>query len=456
MMRDDTKKKAHEIWEETLSLLKTKLGPRNHETWFHGTRGIDIQNGAITVSVPSEFCKEWIEDKYASIVKETVESIGSEELDVEFVVEGRGSFPQDKKVPSPSPQSSLEEAPVVPSHTESPFNPRYTFGSFVVGPSNRFAHAASLAVAESPAKAYNPLFIYGGVGLGKTHLMQAIGQALLKRDPTAKILYISSERFTNQLITAIQNRTTLSFREKYRNLDVLLIDDIHFIAGKEATQEEFFHTFNTLYDAHKQIILSSDRPPKEIQALEERLVSRFEWGLVTDIQKPDLETRIAILRKKIEMNKVFVPEEAALFIAERVTSNIRELEGALMRVVAYSSIFEKKITLELAKEVLKEMLLEEEKRITVDLIQKKVAEHFDIRLQDMKVKRRNKAIAYPRQVAMYLARELTDYSLPEIGEFFGGRDHTTVLHAYSRIQEEMKLRQTTQHLIHKLISDIKS
>jgi len=453
---EKTQKKAHEIWEEALSLLKSKLGPRNHETWFHGTRGIDIQNGAITVSVPSKFCKEWIQDKYKSVVKEAIGATGSEELEVEFVVEGGERISKKKVEMTPLPTEKFVAKPVPPSPKESAFNPRYTFDSFVVGPSNRFAHAASLAVAESPARSYNPLFIYGGVGLGKTHLMQAIGQFLLKKNQNAKVLYISSERFTNQLITAIQNRTTLAFREKYRTLDALLIDDIHFIAGKEATQEEFFHTFNALYDSHKQIILSSDRPPKDIQALEERLVSRFEWGLVTDIQKPDLETRIAILRKKVEANRVSVPEEVAFFIAERVTSNIRELEGALMRVVAYSSIFEKEITLDLAREVLKEMLLEEEKRITVDFIQKKVAEHFDIRLQDMKVKRRNKAIAYPRQVAMYLVRELTDHSLPEIGEFFGGRDHTTVLHAHTRIREELKNNQTTQHLIHKLTSDIKS
>ena len=456
---DMTRKKAHEIWEEALSHLKSRLGPRNHETWFHGTRGVTIQNGSITVSVPSKFCKEWIQDKYSSVVKEALGATSSEELGVEFVVEGGEQGPPQVQAQEEERKKLVSPAKPTPSPTsvkEGSFNPRYTFESFVVGPSNRFAHAASLAVSESPARAYNPLFIYGGVGLGKTHLMQAIGQSLLSKNPTTKILYISSERFTNQLITAIQNRTTLAFREKYRNLDVLLIDDIHFIAGKEATQEEFFHTFNALYDSHKQIILSSDRPPKEIQALEERLVSRFEWGLVTDIQKPDLETRIAILRKKVESNRLSVPEEATLFIAERVTSNIRELEGALMRVVAYSSIFEKQITLELAREVLKEMLLEEEKRITVDLIQKKVAEHFDIRIQDMKVKRRNKAIAYPRQIAMYLVRELTDHSLPEIGEFFGGRDHTTVLHAHGRIREEIKQNPTTQHLIHKLIVEIKS
>ncbi|MBI4436722.1 MAG: chromosomal replication initiator protein DnaA [Candidatus Omnitrophica bacterium] len=450
-------KKAQEIWEEALPLLKSKLGPRSYETWFHGTRGIALREGAITVAVPNKFCKDWIEDKYGPIVKEVIEKAGSEEMEVQFVVEaGGGVVVSEEKLEERKDALIVEEKKMEAPRKGENLNPRYTFDSFVVGPSNRFAHAASLAVAESPARSYNPLFIYGGVGLGKTHLMQAIGQFLLKKNRDAKILYISSERFTNQLITAIQNRTTLAFREKYRNLEVLLIDDIHFIAGKEATQEEFFHTFNALYDAHKQIVLSSDRSPKEIQGLEERLVSRFEWGLITDIQKPDLETRIAILRKKSETDRLSAPDEVTTFIAEKVTSNIRELEGALMRVVAYSSIFEKEITLDLAKDILKEMLLEEEKKITVDLIQKKVAAYFDIRLQDMKVKRRSKAIAYPRQVAMYLVRELTEHSLPEIGEFFGGRDHTTVLHAYSRIRGEMEKNESTRSLIHKLILEIKA
>ncbi len=448
-------KNAEEIWQEVLPLLKVKLGPRNYETWFHGTRGVGLEEKGITIAVPNKFCKDWIQDKYTSVVKEVLEKSGSEEMGVQFVVEVAEpvlSKPK-KEVPASTEPLLKKEAP---PPKETFLNPRYTFENFVVGPSNRFAHAASLAVAESPARSYNPLFIYGGVGLGKTHLMQAIGHFLLKKNRDAKVLYISSERFTNQLITAIQNRTTLPFREKYRNLDVLLIDDIHFIAGKEATQEEFFHTFNTLYDAHKQIVLSSDRSPKEIQALEERLVSRFEWGLITDIQKPDLETRIAILRKKIEVDRLSVPEGVSTFIAEKVTSNIRELEGALMRVVAYASIFEKEITLELSREILKEMFLEEEKRVTADLIQRKVAEYFDIRIQDMKVKRRSKAIAYPRQVAMYLVRELTDHSFPEIGEFFGGRDHTTVLHAHNRIRGELEKSESARSLIHRLILEIKS
>ncbi|MFA5085755.1 MAG: chromosomal replication initiator protein DnaA, partial [Candidatus Omnitrophota bacterium] len=331
---------------------------------------------------------------------------------------------------------------------------RYTFDSFVIGPSNRFAHAAASAVCDSPAKAYNPLFIYGGVGLGKTHLMHSIGHKIIQRLPKAKILYISSEEFTNQLIGAIQNRTMIKFREKYRNVDILLIDDIQFIAGKEATQEEFFHTFNTLYDAHKQIVVSSDRPPKEIQSLEERLVSRFEWGLVTDIQPPDFETRMAILKKKSEKETILLPDDVYYFLAEKIKSNIRELEGALIRVVAYAKLIGREISVEMVKEVLKDMIREGEKKITIDMIQKKVCEYFDIKLSDMKIKKRSRAIAYPRQIAMYLARQLTDYSLPEIGEYFGGRDHTTVMHAYEKIKKDLKEKKGLSDLIGRITDSL--
>lgn len=341
------------------------------------------------------------------------------------------------------------------STPELSLNPKYTFDSFVIGPSNRFAHAACQAVAESPAKTYNPLFIYGGVGLGKTHLMQAIGHHILNKHKKCKILYITSEKFTNQLITSIQNRTTSKFRDKYRSVDVLLVDDIHFIAGKDSTQEEFFHTFNALHDAHKQIVISSDRPAKDISALEKRLVSRFEWGLSTEIQPPDLETRIAILRNKAQAQTVSFPDDVTFYIAEKIRSNIRELEGALIRVGAYSSLTGKSVDLKLAEEILKDSFKEEEKRITIDMIQKKVAEYFDLRIADMKSKKRTKAIAYPRQIAMYLSRDLTDLSLPEIGESFGGRDHTTVLHAYEKLNKGVKEDSKTKELVDTIIKNIK-
>jgi chromosomal replication initiator protein len=311
-------------------------------------------------------------------------------------------------------------------------------------------HAASLAICDSPAKQYNPLFIYGGVGLGKTHLMHAIGQKVLQKFPKHKVMYISSEEFTNQLIGAIQNRSTPKFREKYRSVDVLLIDDIQFIAGKESTQEEFFHTFNALYDDHKQIVLTSDRPPKEISGLEERLVSRFLYGLVTDIQPPDFETRIAILKKKSERNAIPLTEDIFYFLAEKIKTNIRELEGALIRVVAFAKLTNKDVTVDLAREVLKDMIIEGEKKVTIDLIQKRVSEYFDIKLSDMRAKKRSKAIAYPRQIAMYLARKLTDFSLPEIGEQFGGRDHTTVMHAFDKIEGDIKNKQGLKQLVDKL------
>ncbi|MBU1130508.1 chromosomal replication initiator protein DnaA, partial [Patescibacteria group bacterium] len=304
--------------------------------------------------------------------------------------------------------------------------------------------------------AYNPFFIYGGVGLGKTHLMQAACHYVSDMHKNLKLFYTSSESFTNELINAIKNRTTPMFREKYRKVDVLLIDDVHFIAGKEATQEEFFHTFNALYDSHKQIVLSSDRSPKTIPGLEERLVSRFEWGLVTDVQPPDLETRMAILKKKAERNAAILPEDVLYFIAEGLRTNIRELEGALIKVIAYASLENKSITLDLAKDVLKDVLLEGEKKISIDLIQKKVAKYFDIKTSDMKAKKRSRQVAYPRQVAMYLSRELTDLTLPDIGEHFGGRDHSTVIHACEKIQNELKRDQNVKNLINRLMLEVNS
>lgn len=428
--------------------------------WFEPIRFVTLKDNSIVLEVPNKFFKSWLLDRYMALLASSVQKASGKELNIEFALKEPGDEEVLQKEAKEDPK---KETPTFwpfakqsrDSAKEIGLNSKYTFDSFVIGPSNRFAHAASLAVSESPAKAYNPLFIYGGVGLGKTHLMHAIGHRALQKSSKARILYISSEEFTNQLIGAIQNRTTVKFREKYRGVDILLIDDIQFIAGKESTQEEFFHTFNALYDAHKQIVVSSDRPPKEIQSLEERLVSRFEWGLITDIQPPDFETRMAILKKKSEKETIVLPEDVFYFLAEKIKTNIRELEGALIRVVAYSRLIGKDISVELVKEVLKDMIIEGEKKITIDLIQKKVCEYFDIATSEMRSKKRNKAIAYPRQIAMYLARLLTNYSLPEIGEQFGGRDHTTVIHACEKIESELKTKAGLADLVDRLTKNIK-
>lgn len=458
------------IWDQALGHLKETANQQTYQTWFEPIRLVEINDNTIVLGVPNKFFKNWVEEHYSEAITGSIENVCHKKLLPEFVIvpdeaDGRQEMGQGEERPA----EEVAERPGEPRKhifpfffkkqppaEESSLNPKYTFDSFVVGPSNRFAHAAALAISESPAKAYNPLFIYGRVGLGKTHLMQAIGHQILKNRPNLKFIYISSEKFTNQLINAIQNRTTLKFRQMYRNVDLLLIDDIHFIAGKESTQEEFFHTFNALYDAHKQIVVSSDRSPKDIPALEERLVSRFEWGLVTDIQPPDLETRIAILRKKAEREGVAAPDDVTYFIAEKIRSNIRELEGALIRVAAYAKLVGKEINLELVKEVLKDVLREREKKITIELIQRKVAQFFDIRVADMRNKRRTRAIAYPRQIAMYLSRDLTDCSLPEIGDQFGGRDHSTVLHAFEKIQKDFGSKTDIKDLVNRIRESIKS
>ena len=449
-------------WFKTLEFIKKDVASdQTFNIWFRPVKCVSISSDTATLEVPNKFFKAWLVDRYMKVISSGLEKASGVELKIEFVLSELGDEEVSKKVAVSVEKK--EQKPFWPfgravqdSAREIGLLSKYTFDTFVVGSSNRFAHAASLAVSDSPAKAYNPLFIYGGVGLGKTHLMHAIGQRALQKNPKSKVLYISSEDFTNQLISAIQNRSTQKFREKYRNVDVLLIDDIQFIAGKESTQEEFFHTFNSLYDSHKQIVVSSDRPPKEIQSLEERLVSRFEWGLVTDIQPPDFETRMAIIKKKSEKETIALPEDVFYFLAEKVKTNIRELEGALIRVVAYAKLIGKEVSLDMAKEVLKDMIIEGEKKITIDLIQKKVAEYFDIKPSDMRAKKRSKAIAYPRQVAMYLARQLTDFSLPEIGDQFGGRDHTTVIHAYDKIENDIKEKSGLRVLVDKLINSIKN
>jgi len=439
-----------DIWTQAKAVLKDKLNPQSFNVWFVPTKPLSLDNNVLQIEVPNKFFKDWLEEHYSDTVSETLGALADTRLDVVYVINKNKPVWVDSEPPIMS-AISKERAATINS-----FNPKYTFSNFVVGPSNRFAHAASLAVSERPAQAYNPLFLYGGVGLGKTHLMQAICHHILSKNPQAKVVYISSEKFTNQLIDAIQKGTTVKFREKYRNVDVLLVDDIHFIAGKQSTQEEFFHTFNALREAHKQIVISSDRPPKEISTLEERLVSRFEGGLITDIQAPDFETRIAILRKKAEREVINVPDDVTSFIAEKIDSNIRELEGALIRVVAYALLVGEEVTLALTQEILKETLAAgQEKRITIDLIQKRVAEHFDVRISDMKIKKRTRAVAFPRQIAMYLSRELTDNSLPDIGEAFGGKDHTTVLHAYKKIAKLISEDVDKRVVIDRITSELK-
>ena len=441
-------------WTKTKESLRGRLGSEVVSRWIDPLSVISATDQVVVLEAPNPFFRDWVVAHYLDALKSHV---GDRDLQIVPPVSTGASTAM------PSGLASLQRLAPRRPHTvsvttddlptsvrDSGLNARFTFDRFVVGPSNRFAHAASMAVAESPAKAYNPLFIYGGVGLGKTHLMHAVGQAVASRWPTRRIVYSSSERFTNELISAIQTKTTTKFRDRYRTVDVLLVDDIHFIAEKEATQEEFFHTFNALYDSHKQIVISSDRSPKEIAGLEERLVSRFEWGLVTDIQSPDLETRIAILRKKAEEARIAVPDDVTTFIAQQITANIRELEGALIRVTAYCNLFNKPLSAPIAREVLRDMVREVGARVTLNEIQRRVAGYFQVEVQAICGSRRHRSILYPRQVAMFLCRHLTEASLPEIGRAFGGRDHTTVMHAVDKITREIAQdthkKQTIDHL----------
>jgi len=440
-----------DIWQNVLKRMESKISKPSFETWLKSTTPLSMENDVIIIEVPNEFAREWLKNQYKNLLTETLKEITHQDIDIQFVIpnyKDEANLDHDPKQNLGTEKTSNQNENV----TSTALNPKYTFDTFVIGNSNRFAHAASLAVAEAPAKAYNPLFIYGGVGLGKTHLMHAIGHFILSQNPSAKVVYVSSEKFTNELINSIKDDKTVDFRNKYRNIDVLLIDDIQFLASKERTQEEFFHTFNDLHEANKQIIISSDRPPKEIPTLEDRLRSRFEWGLITDIQPPDLETRIAILRKKADIEKLNVPYEVLNYIADKIVSNIRELEGALIRVVAYSSLTNNEISIDLARRALKDIIpSNKQKQISIDLIQQVVARHYGLKIIDLKAKKRTRTVTYPRQIAMYLARELTDASLPKIGEEFGGRDHTTVIHAYEKIakdkEEDIGLKNTLEELI---------
>ncbi len=433
-----------QIWETAREIMRSELMTVSFSTWIETIEPIVIEGNTIILQTTGNLNRNVLETRYNDLIKNTIKHITDQDYIIKYII------PEENILDKKKEQKNMDLL------ESTNLNPRYVFEEFVVGNSNRFAHAASLAVAESPAKAYNPLFIYGGVGLGKTHLMHAIGHYILSQKKDAKIYYVSSEQFTNELINSIKDDKNEEFRNKYRTVDVLLVDDIQFIAGKERTQEEFFHTFNALYEANKQIIVSSDRPPKEIPTLEDRLRSRFEWGLITDIQAPDFETRIAILRKKSERDQVDIPNEVFEFIATKIKSNIRELEGALNRVVAYSTLTKKIVDIELVNEALKDLISSNRARkIDVNLIKATVAEYYNIKVEDFESKKRTKQIAFPRQIAMYITRELTDLSLPKIGEEFGGRDHTTVIHAYDKISNDMATDYEFKQKVDGIIKEVK-
>jgi chromosomal replication initiator protein len=431
---------AASIWDQVLSRIETKVNRHSFYTWFKPTSFLSDSGQSIAVRVPNALFKDWLTKHYSVVLAEALTEVRRADTKLHFVAEG-----------SPDPTVPVEEpvAPAVAVPLEEPaaaaapaaqggLTPRYTFDGFIVGPSNQFAHAACRAVAEAPSRSYNPLFIYGGVGLGKTHLMHAVGQYVLQHDPTLKLTYISSERFMNEMINAVRYDRILDFRERYRSVDVLLVDDIQFVSGKEGTQTEFFHTFNALYDAQKQIVLSSDRPPHEIPALEERLRSRFEWGLIADIQPPDLETKVAILKKKAESEAIPLPDNVAIYIAGRIKSNIRELEGSLIRLIAYASLTGRELSLDLAQDILKNVIDQDDRAVTIETIQKYVADYYQLKVGDLKSKNNSKSVAMPRQIAMYLCKSLTHASLPEIGRAFGGKHHSTVIHSIKKVEELRK------------------
>jgi chromosomal replication initiator protein len=425
------------LWDQILSRVETKVNRHSFYTWFKPTSFVGEDGAALTVRVPNGLFKDWLTKHYSGVISEALGEVRKGGLAVNFVADPPPPDAAGIALSTDEPTTVERVAPIVVPGPAG-LNPRYTFDTFIVGPSNQFAHAASRAVAEAPSRSYNPLFIYGGVGLGKTHLMHAIGQYVLQHDGNMKLTYISSERFMNEMINAVRYDRVIDFRERYRTVDILLVDDIQFLAGKEGTQTEFFHTFNALYDSQKQIVLSSDRPPHEIPALEERLRSRFEWGLIADIQSPDLETKTAILKKKAETEAVPLADDVAIFIAGRIKSNVRELEGSLIRLIAYASLTGQEISLTLAQEVLKNILDHEEKAVTIEIIQKFVADYYNLKLVELKSRNNSKSVAMPRQIAMYLCKSLTHASLPEIGRSFGGKHHSTVIHSIRKVEDLRK------------------
>ena len=446
---------AEHLWEEISGRLKEALSDGTYGKWFSDVRGLELDDDALVLVVPSEFTRDWIESNFLGLIGAAVRDILGGERSVDLRVTKGGETPSGDGGRAEGVVPMVQRLPGRPE--SGGFNAKYTFDSFVIGSSNRFAHAAALAVAEAPAQAYNPLFIYGGTGLGKTHLLQAVAQYVAEHSSDLSVRYVTSEAFVNDFINSLRDKRTEGFKQRYRAYDVLLIDDVQFLEGKERFQEEFFHTFNSLYEAGSQIVLSSDRPPRDIATLEERLRSRFEWGLITDIQPPDLETRIAILRKKVKVDGIHVHDEQVLtFTASRVSTNIRELEGALTRVVAFSSLTGRPMTVELAQDVLRDVFPQgEAAEVSIKRIQDLVAERFDLTHDELCGEKRSQNIVYPRQVAMYLSRELTDSSLPKIGKEFGGRDHTTVIHATSKISRLIKEDRSVYNLVQELTARVK-
>ncbi len=451
-------------WARILDALEKKINRHSYDTWLKPTRYSHASNGVLFVRVPTAEFRH-VGDKYADLIQEAIDNLGLEYQDVKFVtseddpsntpIRHNGGLSLHNANPQTQPAQGLHPTQArFDWDSAAQLNPRYTFDAFVIGSGNQFAHAACQAVAERPSKAYNPLFLYGGVGMGKTHLMQAIGHEIKRRAPQAAICYVSSEKFTNEMINSLRYDKMTSFRDKFRNVDVLLVDDIQFLAQKERTQEEFFHTFNALHESMKQIVIASDRPPKELAEIEDRLRSRFEWGLIADIQPPDLETKVAILQKKAEQEKVTLPTDVALFIASNIRSNVRELEGALIRLVAHSSLIGAEITLPYTQQVLKNFIDSQARKVTIESIQKAVAEQFGLRLVEIKAKNNSRSIVYPRQIAMYLAKHLTEASLPEIGRQFGGKHHTTVLHSVEKIEEVRKGDKDLNRLLNKLTEQL--
>jgi chromosomal replication initiator protein len=437
------------IWDQVLARVETKVNRHSFSTWFRRTAFVADDGTRVTIRVPDTVFRDWLLKHYSGVLADALAEVGRADTALTFVTEAEANTQAaaEERLASEAEPSASASAPAggmvevqfpVQGSEERVgppgLNPRYTFDTFVVGPSNQFAHAACRAVAEAPARSYNPLFIYGGVGLGKTHLMHAIGHYIVQQARSMRLTYVSSERFMNEMINALRYERILDFRERYRNIDVLLVDDIQFIGGKESTQTEFFHTFNALFDSAKQIVISSDAPPHEITALEERLRSRFEWGLIADIQPPDLETKVAILRKKAEAEAVPLPDNVAIYIAGKIRSNIRELEGSLIRLVAYASMTGAEINLALAQHVLRNVLSNDERVVTIEIIQKFVADYFQLRPNELKSRNNSKSIALPRQVAMYMCKALTRHSLPEIGKAFGGKHHSTVIHSIQKIE----------------------